>query len=357
MNKKIFHIDEDIKNTLIQTFSFDHNLASSELLDLEENATIYKNVNHIYFKDNIDLDNIYKIKSMLETSKTIDDKKIEKYILIDYSKEDLNKLLDINYLNPDTWKIYYLRTDGVKDIYSVTECRKLIKYLNSLDINNLSLIEKICYIYDKVKLLDYKNNKNTLLEILEEGYTNSYGYSLLFQEYLNVFNIKSYIEKVKSNDENRYITVINIDDSKYDIHGIYLFDPFMDSLPKGEYDEYLRRINYNYFLLSIDLFHNSIYNDSITGILKIFYTFKEDMFKDHLEELYLYDKKDIDKFIKVFGNNYLNLFQKIKNTKEIDSITIFNIVENTLKKENLIDINMKIIKENYNIKHKEMYGN
>ena len=46
MSNKIYHIDHDIKDALIQTFSFDHNLSDDELIDLEENSVIYKNVNH-----------------------------------------------------------------------------------------------------------------------------------------------------------------------------------------------------------------------------------------------------------------------------------------------------------------------
>ena len=363
MSNRIYHINNDIKHTLIQTFSIDHNLTNSELIDLEENANLYKEVNHIYFKDNIDIDSINNVKSILESSSVVDDSKIEKYILIDYSKDDLRKILDINYKNPTTWKVYYLRTDGVKDIYSVVEARELFDYFDKLkkeyDLDSFSIIEKICLIYDKVKLLDYKDVKNTLLEIINSGETNSYGYNLLFQELLNILEISLYIEEVKEKEKRRFISVVNINDDKYNIDGIYLFDPFMDSLSKKEYDNDLRRINYNYFLLSIDNFYNMIYKDSLSGILNIFYMPKEDMFKDHLEEVKLFDEKDIEKFIEVFGDDYLKIYETIKNTKEIDSNTLFSIIENTLKKEKYLNIdNMDIIdliKKNYIIKYNEMH--
>ena len=363
MSNNIYHINKDIKDTLIQTFSFDHNLTSGEILDIEENANLYKNVNHIYFKDSIDIDSINNVKSILESSSVINDEKIEKYILIDYSKEELDKLLDINYMNPNTWKIYYTRCDGIKDIYSIVECRKLREYFNNFlkeyDLDSFSPLDAICLIYDKVKLLDYKDKKNTLLEIIEDNSTNSYGYNLLFQEFLDRINIKSYIEKVKSNENNRFISVVKIDDSKYKIKGIYLFDPFMDSLSKNDYDEIFRRINYSYFLLNIDSFHNTIYNESLSGILKIFINPKEDMFKDHLEELKLFDKKDIDRFNYVFGNDYLSLYKIVKNSTIVDISTLFKIIENTLNKAGYLNIDnleiLELIKKNYNLKYIEMF--
>lgn len=363
MESKIYHLNKDIKDTLIQTFSFDHNLENSELLDIEENAIYYKDVNHIYFKDQINIDNITKVKSMLEASTLIDDAKIDKYILINYNKEELNRLLDINYLNPDTWKVYYLRCDGIKDIYSVVECRKLREhfsnFLKEYNLDKFSNLEKICLIYDKVKLLDYKDTKNTLLEILEDKYSNSYGYNLLFQEFLEKLGIKSYIEKIKMQDEYRYISVVKIDDEKYNIHGIYLFDPFMDSLPIDDYDEVLRRINYNYFGLTLNSFNNTIYEESISGILKIFSNTKEDMFKDHLEELNLFSEEERNKFNNVFGNNYLEIYETIKKSEIIDINTIFQIIESTLKKAKFLTIDnmevLELIKKNYMLKYKDMF--
>lgn len=364
MNKNIYHINNDIKINNIQAFSFDHKLTDTEVVELEDNFKLYKNINQIYFKENIDIEVIEQIKGILENSSFINDEKIEKYILGEYSIEYLNKLLDINYLNPNTWKISYLRTDSIKEIYSITECRQIMEYFNIFfqenDIKNLSLLEKICLIYDKVKLLDYLSQDNTLSEIVKTECTNSYGYNLIFQELLNRIGIKTYIESLTSNDGNRFITVINIDDDKYNVHGIYMFDPYSDSLPKLKYNKkHIRRVNYNYFCISFQQLKNTIYNENITGIFKYFLIPKESIFLDHINEIRLLDSKDVEKFNCIFSSDYQTLYQKVQSSLNIDEKLLFKIIENTLKKDSYLNIdNMKMIdfiKKNYELKKEEMY--
>lgn len=365
MNNKKYHINNDIKNCNIQTFSFNHKVTEEELLTIEESLLTGESIKEIYFKEDIDIKSIGQIRSILESSKWVEDNNIEKYILIEYEMNQLNQILDINYLNPNTWKISYIRTDGAKEMYSITECRKIIEYFDTFitEINNkdLSPLEKICLIYDKVKLLDYKDKKNSLLEIIEHEYTNSYGYNLLFQELLNRISIKSYIEKVKSSDENRFISIIEINDNKYDINGVYLFDPYSDSLPKSEYDEaIIRRINYNYFCISIKQLNKTIYKESITGIFKQFLVPRKSMLTDRLDELNLLDKNEIKKLNNVFGSNYESLYEKLNNTKEIDETKLFDIINKTInssRKQTINNINIiDIIKENFYLKKKEMYN-
>lgn len=363
MNKQIYH-KNDIKNCNIQAFSFDHKLTEQELITLEENFLICPNINQIYFKDTIDISSIEQVKSTIENSNLIDDSKIEKYILIDYCKEELNQLLNINYVNPDTWKITYIRTDQNKDIYSITECRKIIEHFNTFfkekNMGDLSQLEKICLIYDSVKLLDYKEENNHLLEIIEQKYTNSYGYHLLFQELLYQVHIKSYIEKVKTKEENRFISVIDIDDDKYDIHGVYLFDPYSDSLPKAKYTKNnIRRVNYNYFCMNFNMLNNTNYDETLSGICKYFLAPKTSIFLDHIDEIRLLDSKDINKFNNIFTDDYSSLYQKINNTKNIGEDILFEVIEYTLKLDHYLNfdnmITMNLIKENYNVKKEEMY--
>lgn len=355
MSNKIYHIDHDIKDALIQTFSFDHNLSDDELIDLEENSVIYKNVNHIYFKDGIDLVNITKVKSLLETSNLIDDEKIEKYILIDFNDSELEEVLDINYLNPDTWKISYIRYDKKVDIYSITECRKLINYFENFfkkqDLSNLSILEKICLIYDRVKLVNYKDVKNNLLSIIENNYTNSYGYTILFQEFLKRLNIDSYVEEVTSSDGNRFVIFINVNDVKYKIQGIYVFDPLMDSLD-GEYDDKLKDINYNYFCVGIKKYQNNNYDDSISGILRLFLFPNEMIFNDHIDEINLFERERIEKFVNYFGNSYIDIYNMINNTDLIDEDVLFKVIENIYKTGN---DKLNIIKKNYFLREKEIF--
>lgn len=364
MSEQIYH-KNDITKCNIQAFSFDHKLTQQELTNLEENFLICQNLNQIYFKDTIDIESIEQIKSIIENSTLIDDSKIEKYILIDYAREQLNQLLDINYLNPDTWQITYVRTDEIKEIYSITDCRKIRDYFNTFikekNMNELSQLEKICLIYDHVKLLDYKEEKNNLLEIIKQEYTNSYGYNLLFQELLNKVQIKSYIEKVKANELDRFISVIDIDDDKYNIHGIYLFDPYSDSLPKEKYSKNdIRRVNYNYFGINFNMLNKTIYDEHLSGICKYFLAPKLSIFLDHIDEIRLFDNKDIEKFNNVFTDDYSSLYQKINATKDIGEDVLFEVIEYTLKLDHYLNFDnittMNLIKENYYAKKEEMYN-
>lgn len=364
MNNKKYRINNDMKHCNVQAFSFDHKLTEKELFTLEESIVTVEFIKEIYFKDDIDVQSIEQIKSILENSKSIDESKIEKYILVEYPINILKEILDINYLNPDTWKISYIRVDGAKDIYSITEARKIMEYFNNFisQINNkqLSMLEQICLIYDKVKLLDYQEKKNNLLEIIKNEYANSYGYNMLFQELLNNLSIKSYIEKVKSNEEDRYVTIIDINDNKYKIHGIYLFDPYSDSLPKKEYKEdNIRRINYNYFCMSLKQLNNTIYQESVSGIFKYFQMPKKSMFIDRAEEIKVLDRNKTNKFNHIFGDDHLSLYERINDTKEISETTLFEIINSILRFSNnnaIKNINMiDVIKENYYLRNKEMY--
>ena len=332
---------------------------------MEESFLVCQNLNQIYFKESIDISSIEQIKSLLENNSSIDDSKIEKYILIDCSEKLLKQLLDINYLNPDTWKITYVRTDENKEIYSITERRKITEYFNNFlkekNMEELSQLEQICLIYDHVKLLDYKEEKNNLLEIIEQEATNSYGYNLLFQELLNKVKIKSYIEKVKTNEETRVISVIKIDDDKYGIHGVYLFDPYSDSLPKEKYSKNdIRRVNYNYFCMSFHSLNKTVYDEDLSGICKYFLAPKQSIFLDHVDEIRLFDEKDIAKFNNIFTNDYSNLYQKINDTKDIGEDVLFEVIEYILKLDHYLSFDnittINLIKKNYYVKKEEMYN-
>ena len=125
----------------------------------------------------------------------------------------------------------------------------------------------------------------------------------------------------------------------------------MDSIPSEDYDNDIRKINYNYFCLSFNKFHNTKYKDALSGILKIFYHINEKMFKDHLEEINLFDDKYIEKLNKAFKLDYVELYNRIKSSEDLEKETLFSII----KVINNNQEQLELIEKNYCLKQQEMY--
>lgn len=136
---------------------------------------------------------------------------------------------------------------------------KLNNYIKSIVDDNMSPYEKYSSIYNFVrKFKEYKiidqsdvqdlsqllNNKNqscNLKYILENDYMDCRGFSILLQTLLNKVNIEAIDFALSvNNSDGSYLgghsrTLINLDDDKYNIHGIFISDPTWES--KGLDDE------------------------------------------------------------------------------------------------------------------------
>ena len=107
----------------------------------------------------------------------------------------------------------------------------------SLIPNNLSQIEIITYVYDIVKSRPYKlvpgddkSYKSRLLsDVMVKEYISCVGFAKMFNAILAEYGINSteymYIPKDGLGHD---ISLVNINDSKYNIKGLYFFDPCMD---------------------------------------------------------------------------------------------------------------------------------
>ena len=242
------------KSILLSNLSFDHPLTLSEINDLINMLSSGVAIGQIYFKDSIDIGSIEQIKLLLEGLPNIDDSKIEKYIMksIDGSEKEI--LDNMSFQNIDTWNIAYAVDKNKFSITSLSKYRIIDEWFSTtikeMEESELSEFEKICYLYDKVKLfqMDSSNKYSRLPEILSLGMANSYGYNLVFKELLSLCGIPCFNDKYSLDNEEGYITVASVDDEKYDIHGIYLFEPSMDSISKDMYKHGIaRRMNYNFF--------------------------------------------------------------------------------------------------------------
>lgn len=121
-----------------------------------------------------------------------------------------------------------------------------------------SQLEIIKYAYDFAKSKEYKNvpydDKSLLSRNLTSAFLGEYivcvGFTKVFNAILREFEIPctEYNFKLKEQDGHS-ISIVNIDDSKYGIKGLYFFDPTKDSfIPNEQYNE----ARYSGFMLPLD---------------------------------------------------------------------------------------------------------
>lgn len=263
-------MDDYFKYVGLVNLEFNKKLSSSKLSEIKDILFSPNTIKHIEFKDDVFKEDVTNIKYYLELSPYIVDSRVEKDILTSDKKikEELSKL---NYLNPNTWNISYLEKNNNYKVTTIVKYKVILETLNLLKNkfkDYYSDIDKIKVIYDyliKFKEEDIENLDDVF--ILRKA--NMKSLNRVFKYILNYFNIKSEIIK----KEEHYLTYIYIDDDKYDIHGYYLFNPYLD-LNKFKISNY-KELNYKNFLLSKEeyLLLNDINIKSSTG--KIIEEFKK----------------------------------------------------------------------------------
>lgn len=236
-------------------------------------------------------------------------KKLNKSVIIDGTSISLPeyKMLLSEYdtdILPNV-KIYYQENNdsiSLKEIYSLS---LLIDEITS-NINkyNLSPLEKIIYIYDIVKSRIYKspdNNKKdarNVDKVLNGEYIVCTGYSNLFNALLLGLGIKAM--PLSSFEKKHQRSLVYISDPKYQIEGVYAFDPTWDSRKEEEYID-----NYNYFALPIDKTRKETPCD-ILELIDISFT----------------------RFIQICNNNDIDTyFNEIKTINQLE--IIFNLIDSS----------------------------
>ena len=195
--------DEELVFYNIQNLSFEHPLSIDEIKDFQEMIFSLNKLNSIYFKDDIDLESINKIKHLI-TMSGVDDLGIEKIVTTKLSEGDLYRLVFDNYTNPYTWKVAYEKEDNNYLLESIPKLREFLTYLSRIDLltdrEKLTTLEKILRIYDIVKLLDFSDDDivRTLPDIIIENKANSSDFNKVFCYILNKIGIPSFLGRIKS---------------------------------------------------------------------------------------------------------------------------------------------------------------
>lgn len=350
----------------VQNLSFDHPLSIPEIEEFKNLVFSLNNLHQIYFKGNIDVKSIEIVKNLLSISGFIDDGSIEKYIVTKLDKADIKRILSSSYQNPVTWQIAYDFNNKDYVLSDIPRCRSFYTYVdnisNSINRQNLSNFEKVMRLYDIVKLYEYKDdnlkgNSNSLTNIISTLSASSYGFNKLFSYILKEMGFSSFIGEEKTGDGISYVTIVDIKDDKYNIDGIYLFDPSMDSLPKGIYKSNdIRMINYNYFCLPLSKISYSFYHDTLIGALGILAVENIEISKEKFD--INKDKKitkDFNNLFSIFNLDFSSLHNRVSSSKEIKFDTLFEAIRNIYGNREGIDGYDRLLEENFNTRKNELF--
>lgn len=345
----------------VQNLSIDHSLSLDEIEEYKDLIFSPNSISQIYFKKGTDKESVELVKNLLSISDYIVDENVEKYVLVDMDKKELEDFLNSSYENPSTWSLPYENNNSSFSMVDIPMFRVLVSYIKSLENENLSPLEMVMKVYDRVKMFDYssKTEERKLPDIIRTRTANQKEYNELFSYILNYMGFKTFIGTVKSKDgRTSLITLVDIKDSKHQIDGIYLFDPSMDSLSKEDYkDEEIRKMNYNFFGLNVCLINKSKYEDTLSNVLALIALDNYD---------YSYDKinstenkellKEIKNILSTFNLSYKELYERLRSSLSIDCDKIVEVnniikpVDHEIEKRR-----SHFIKENYKLRKKELF--
>lgn len=269
--------------------------------------------------------NEYDIKEFIKENPILLSKKIvlpELLKITDYERvlELIDEYKDISdniYVSLDGNDNYVSLIDSYKTIVAIKNQADLIKKLN------LSPMETIMYVYDQVRNRVYKYESATessfksrdLSEVIFGDKIVCVGYANIFCTLLKYLEIDSrlvdLVEKDDSNNQFGHMrNIIYVNDPKYDIDGVYYFDPTWDSKKSSNDKSFLT--SYRYFAKT-----------------------REYMDKDNK-----YKFEDV--FFPKFSLDMCEKLEKILKEEDIDELIPYikslNYMASLVNKERLIDI-------------------
>ena len=350
--------DEVLKYVGITNLDFRTSLSSDDLEEVKRMLFSINTLMQVTFRDGATVKDIENVKYILELSPMCNDNKVEKMILRENTPSDVKKILSLSFLNPETWNISYQVKDGTYMITSLPNYRVMEEYISivlSCIDNSMSMLEKIKEIYDFVKLLELDEKASSRLpDIIISRKTNSFGFNILFSEILKRIGISSYIGEVRRNSSNEYITIIDVNDDKYDVCGIYAFDPASDSIDKDVYkSDAIRKVNYNFFCRKLFEIENSKFDDKLSGVLMYLVS---DSFEFSSRKVNVRDKRKLEESL---GCSYFELFDKVHKTKSLKDDNLLDLVMNTIHQDDFLGLNRDIselVRNNYFLRKKELFN-
>lgn len=349
--------EEMLKYIGVTNLDFRTSLSKDDLEEVKRLLFSMNTLMQVTFKDGVKVEDIENVKHLIELSPMCDDRKIEKMILKKNNPVEIKKILSMPFVNPDTWHIAYDVKDETYMITTLPNYRVMEEYINivlSCINDDMTILEKIKEIYDFVKLLEYDSNGSYRLpDITASRRTNSLGFNLIFKEILNRIGISSYVGEISRGGVLEYLTIIDIEDSKYELSGIYVFDPSSDSIPKEMYkSDAIRKVNYNFFGLTLNQITNTKEEDKLLGVLNLLNGDSLDYFSRKIDSK---EKKNLEES---FGYDYKKIFERVKNTKKFKEDKLLEFLISTIHKEDFLGLNRNIsdlLSNNYILRKKELF--
>ena len=349
--------EEMLKYVGITNLDFRTALSKEEIEEVQRMLFSINTLMQVTFKDGTRVRDIEDIKHIIELSPMCDDKKVEKMILRNNTQQEVNELLSMPYMNPDTWHICYQVKDGTYMITTLPNYRVMEEYISivlSCIKDEMSPLEKIKEIYDFVKLLELDEQASSRVpDIIVNRKASCLGFNVLFKEILSRIGIKSYIGDISRDGKFEHITIVDVVDDKYQADGIYVFDPSSDSIPKELYkSDAIRKVNYNFFGLSLDDITKTKYDDKLVGVL-LYLT--SESFDYSNRKVDLKDKKKLES---IFELSFEEIFNRVKKTKKIKEKSLIDMFVSTVHKDDFLGLNRNIeelMNNNYSLRKKEIF--
>jgi len=131
------------------------------------------------------------------------------------------------------------------------QLNEFISYIKSQD---LSPIEQVMVVYDRAKMFESAGNDTSLEtrqlpDVIASNKAVCAGYTNFFNECMTRLGYKNCAIESYIGDVSHMHSLVEINDDKYDIHGVYNFDPTFDSLDINSED---RTMSYAFFGRSVE---------------------------------------------------------------------------------------------------------
>lgn len=282
--------------SLILSVAIGYNQKYNYLKEIEKVKEVFIFCNENNFTDALNISKRFNAKVIISA---------QKISLISYKK----LIEDFGVENINEFNVYidYQKNNSpilISMVYKIS-CiiNAVVEEINSYD---LSPLEKIMFVYDRVKYrlyeddLDDINSSRDLDKVLNGDKIVCAGYSNLFTAVLTSLGINS-IPVIDLNIKHQR-SLAYIKDAKYNIDGVYAFDPTWDKRKNKDDINYIDR--YDYFLMPLVRSMNSCYCE-ISELLEL----------DKETILRIIDGKDMDSALKVLDR--LNILFTLVDAKYI----------------------------------------
>lgn len=282
--------------SLILSVAIGYNQKYNYLKEIEKVKEVFIFCNENNFTNALNISKRFNAKVIISA---------QKISLISYKK----LIEDFGVENINEFNVYidYQKNNSpilISTVYKIS-CiiNAVVEEINSYD---LSPLEKIMFVYDRVKYrlyeddLDDINSSRDLDKVLNGDKIVCAGYSNLFTAVLTSLGINS-IPVIDLNIKHQR-SLAYIKDAKYNIDGVYAFDPTWDKRKNKDDINYIDR--YDYFLMPLVRSMNSCYCE-ISELLEL----------DKETILKIIDGKDMDSALKVLDR--LNILFTLVDAKYI----------------------------------------